>query len=58
MKPSIFINFVPISAILLAFITLGVPLTPSLLLGAILVRTGVYMTNTVSLGWRAQSSLS
>jgi drug/metabolite transporter (DMT)-like permease len=57
-KASIFINFVPISGILLAFIVLGEPLTPSLLLGAILVSTGVYVTNTASLGWRAQRSLS
>jgi drug/metabolite transporter (DMT)-like permease len=57
-KASIFINFVPISGVLLAFIVLGEPLTPSLLLGAILVSTGVYVTNTASLGWRAQRSLS
>jgi len=52
-KASIFINFVPISGVVLAFLTLGEPLTPSLLLGAILVSTGVYVTNTASLGWRA-----
>ena len=46
MKASIFINFVPISAILLAFIILKEPLTPSLLIGTILVSTGVYLTNT------------
>jgi drug/metabolite transporter (DMT)-like permease len=57
-KASIFINFVPISGVLLAFITLGEPLTPSLLLGAILVSAGVYVTNSTSRGWRAQRSLS
>ena len=58
MKASIFINFVPISGVLLAFFMLGEPLIPSLLLGAILVSTGVYVTNTASRGWRARRSLS
>ncbi len=58
MKASIFINFVPISAVIMAFLTLREPLTPSLLLGAILVSAGVYVTNSASLGWRVQRSLS
>ena len=45
MKASQFINFVPISAIVLAFIILGEPITHSLLLGAVFVTTGVYLTN-------------
>jgi drug/metabolite transporter (DMT)-like permease len=57
-KASIFINFVPISGVVLAFLTLGEPLTPSLLLGTILVSTGVYATNSASPGWRVQRSLS
>jgi len=57
-KASIFINFVPISGVVLAFLTLGEPLTPSLLLGTILVSSGVYITNTASLGWRAQRSVT
>ena len=44
-KAGLFINFVPISAILLAFFILGEPLTPSLLIGTLLVTTGVYLTN-------------
>jgi drug/metabolite transporter (DMT)-like permease len=44
-RAGLFINFVPISAVLLAFFFLGEPLTPSLLLGAMLVTTGVYLTN-------------
>ena len=44
-KAALFINFVPISAILLAFFILGEPLTPSLLIGTLLVSTGVYLTN-------------
>jgi drug/metabolite transporter (DMT)-like permease len=40
-----FINFVPMSAIVLAFFILGEPLTPSLVLGALFVITGVYITN-------------
>jgi len=44
-KAGLFINFVPISAILLAFFILGEPLTLSLLIGTILVTCGVYLTN-------------
>ncbi len=44
-KAGLFINFVPISAILLAFLILDEPLTVSLLVGTILVTTGVYLTN-------------
>jgi drug/metabolite transporter (DMT)-like permease len=40
-----FINFVPMSAIVLAFFILREPLTSSLLLGALFVITGVYITN-------------
>ncbi len=45
MKASVFINFVPISAILLAFLILGEPVTISLLTGAGLVICGVLLTN-------------
>ncbi|MGD2127270.1 MAG: DMT family transporter, partial [Desulfobacteraceae bacterium] len=41
-----FINFVPMSAIVLAFFILGEPVSLSLLVGAIFVITGVYLTNT------------
>ena len=44
-KAGLFINFVPISAILLAFLILDEPLTVSLLVGTILVTAGVYLTN-------------
>ena len=44
-KAGLFINFVPISAIVLAFVILGEPLTFSLLIGTLLVSTGVYLTN-------------
>ena len=44
-KAGLFINFVPISAILLAFLILGEPLTGSLLIGTVLVSGGVYLTN-------------
>jgi drug/metabolite transporter (DMT)-like permease len=46
MKASVFINFVPISAIILAFLILKEPITVSLFLGALLVILGVYLTNT------------
>jgi drug/metabolite transporter (DMT)-like permease len=44
-RAGLFINFVPISAILLAFIFLGEPVTMSLLIGTALVSSGVYLTN-------------
>jgi drug/metabolite transporter (DMT)-like permease len=45
MKASVFINFVPISAIILSFFFLQEPLTAALLVGAGLVMIGVYFTN-------------
>jgi drug/metabolite transporter (DMT)-like permease len=50
MKASIFINFVPISAIILSYFILNEPITISLLGGAILVITGVYLTNVSRIG--------
>ena len=47
-KASLFINFVPVSAILLAFLILAEPITLSLAIGAILVTCGVYLTNKIS----------
>jgi drug/metabolite transporter (DMT)-like permease len=47
-KAGIFINFVPISGVLLAFFILREPLTLSLLGGLALVSSGVYLTNTAS----------
>jgi drug/metabolite transporter (DMT)-like permease len=47
-KASTFINFVPISGVVLAFLVLGEPITLSLLGGGILVSVGVYLTNTTS----------
>jgi len=44
-KASIFINFVPVSAVFLSFLILHEPLTYSLLLGLVLVSFGVYLTN-------------
>jgi len=52
-KASLFINFVPISAVLLAFFILGEAITFSLLIGAILIISGVYLTNT---GWIAKKT--
>jgi drug/metabolite transporter (DMT)-like permease len=45
MRSGLFISFVPISAVLLAFLILGEPITPSMAVGAVLVTAGVYMTN-------------
>ncbi len=45
MKSSVFINFVPVSAIILAFLILGEPVTFSLISGAGLVICGVLLTN-------------
>ena len=44
-KASQFINFVPISAVLLAFLILGEPITFSLATGTAFVCLGVYLTN-------------
>jgi drug/metabolite transporter (DMT)-like permease len=44
-KAGVFINFVPVSAVLFSFFLLHEPLTLSLLLGAVLVLSGVYLTN-------------
>jgi drug/metabolite transporter (DMT)-like permease len=46
-KASLFINFVPISAILMAYVVLAEPLALSLFIGALLVSLGVYLTNSV-----------
>jgi drug/metabolite transporter (DMT)-like permease len=47
-KASQFINFVPISAVLLAFFILGEPITLSLAIGTVVVCLGVYLTNRTS----------
>ena len=46
-RAGLFINLVPICAVLLAFLILGEPLTLSLAAGAALVLSGVYLTNRV-----------
>lgn len=45
MRAGQFINVVPVSAVVLAFLILGEPVTPSLLVGGLLVVSGVYLTN-------------
>lgn len=45
-KAGLFINLVPIFAILLSFLILREAITISLLIGAVLVISGVYITNT------------
>jgi drug/metabolite transporter (DMT)-like permease len=44
-RAGLFINFVPVSAIVLSFLILSEPVTLSLLAGAFLVISGVYLTN-------------
>ncbi|MFZ0132192.1 MAG: DMT family transporter [Desulfobacterales bacterium] len=44
-KAGLFINFVPVSAVVLAFFVLGEPITPSLFAGTLLVVSGVFLTN-------------
>ena len=46
MKAGLFINFVPVSAIILAFFITGEPITPSLFIGATLVSAGVFLTHS------------
>jgi drug/metabolite transporter (DMT)-like permease len=43
-RAGLFINFVPVSAVFLAYLILGEPVTLSLLIGAALVSSGVYLT--------------
>jgi drug/metabolite transporter (DMT)-like permease len=43
-RAGLFINFVPVSAVFLAYLILNEPLTVSLLVGAVLVSSGVYLT--------------
>jgi len=45
-RASLFINFVPVSAVFLAFFMLKEPVTLSLLAGTIMVSSGVYLTNS------------
>jgi drug/metabolite transporter (DMT)-like permease len=45
-KASVFINFVPVSAIVMAYFFLGEAFTPSLAVGAAMVIGGVYATNS------------
>lgn len=49
-KASLFINFVPVSAVILAFMILDEPITLSLFIGTILVCAGVYLTNKKTSG--------
>ncbi|WP_045220843.1 DMT family transporter [Desulfonatronum thioautotrophicum] len=51
-RAAVFINFVPVWAILLGFLLLGETINLSLLLGAALVGTGVYLTNRAGVGSR------
>jgi len=44
-RASLFINFVPITAIILAFLILKEPITLSLFIGTVFVCSGVYLTN-------------
>jgi drug/metabolite transporter (DMT)-like permease len=48
-RAGLFINFVPISAVLLAWAVLGEPLTLSLLVGALMVTGGVALTTVGSM---------
>jgi len=52
MKASVFINFVPVSAILLAYLILDESVTWSLVSGAMLVMSGVLLTNFSEQLWR------
>ncbi len=47
-KAGLFINFVPVAAVLMAFFLLGEPLSSSLVVGGLLVSFGVFLTNAPS----------
>lgn len=53
MKAGVFINFVPVSAIILSYFILDEPVTKEILAGAGLVIAGVYLTNS---GFKTTSS--
>ena len=57
-KAGLFINFVPVSAIFLAWLLLAEPVTLSLLVGAVFVSIGVYMTNSVKAGQNTGRTLN
>ncbi|MBW2196287.1 MAG: EamA family transporter, partial [Deltaproteobacteria bacterium] len=57
MRASLFINFVPISAVVLAFFILNEPITLSLLIGTVLVCSGVYLTNKRFIPDRVKSTV-
>ncbi len=44
-RAAVFINFVPVWAIVAGFLVLGEPIAPALVLGALMVGSGVYLTN-------------
>ncbi len=44
-KAGVFINFVPVSAVILSFFMLGEPIDASLLIGTAMVLSGIYLTN-------------
>ncbi|MBF0412222.1 MAG: DMT family transporter [Desulfamplus sp.] len=52
MKSSVFINFVPISAIIFSYFMLNEPVGKSLLVGAVLVISGVFLTNGSTLFYK------
>ncbi len=45
MRAGVFINFVPLSALLLSYLLLKEPITPEILAGGGLIITGIYLTN-------------
>ena len=55
-RAGLFINFVPVSAVTIAYFTLGEALSPSLLAGAVLVTVGVYLTNRAPGGSTVEGS--
>jgi drug/metabolite transporter (DMT)-like permease len=57
MKASVFINFVPVSAIVLASLILKEQITVSMVLGTMLVITGVYLTNASGVFMRYMRTL-
>lgn len=57
-RASLFINFVPISAICLAHLILKEPLTPSLLVGAALVVAGVTLNHLPVAGFTKKATLN
>ena len=55
-RAGLFLNFVPVSGVLLAFLVLHEPITPSLAIGGLFVLTGIYLMNRKTIACQPQTN--